>query len=239
MQTRKYSINAQLFAVTVLSAWLGLMIVSVPVHVYAQTAAVSKNQSTSGAETKAKETANESSELNLRDRAFSDPVLTFIEDVRKLASLDKYKLDDRELAEISMLTRKGSDTVSTSATSVNIWVRDAASVAAERLWKNLPKEYRFYRFDEKLNADVERCTVEFLLEDNGLVVTTKYNLASDEHANKLATAFNSFFAKNICECNDESENIIYQNTKALTEKNQVLVVTRLPRGSLDTLLDAK
>lgn len=237
MQTRKYSINAQLFAVTVLSAWLGLMIVSVPVQVYAQTAAVSKNQPASNAETKSsKETE---SGLNLKDRAFSEPVLNFIEDVRKLASLDKYKLDDRELAEISMLTRKGSDTISTSATSVNIWVRDAASLAAERLWKNLPKEYRFYRFDEKLNADVERCTVEFLLEDNGLIVTTKYDLASDEHARKLASAYNTFFTKNVCECNDESENIIYQNTKALAEKNQVLVVTRLPRGSLDTLLDAK
>ncbi len=239
MQTRKHSINTQLFVVTVLSAWIGLFVISVPTTVYSQSAKTTENQNKPNGEIKSlKENTDESDNLNLRDSAFSEPILTFIDDVHKLISINKYEISERVSVDISVSTVRHGKSQSVISTNHG-WISVAAQIPAETLSHNLPSGYEFYRYDKDIEAEAKHCTVEFILEDSGLVVTTKYELSSNEKANKLTSAFNSFFSKNTCECNDESDRVIYQNTKALTENNQILIVTRLPRGSLDALLKAK
>jgi len=53
---------------------------------------------------------------------------------------------------------------------------------------------------------------------------------------KLAAIYNAHFSFDSCPERGEPEAIFYQNTRALSENNQVLVVTRLPRAALSVLL---
>ncbi|HEV2912647.1 MAG TPA: hypothetical protein VGX92_04965 [Pyrinomonadaceae bacterium] len=55
---------------------------------------------------------------------------------------------------------------------------------------------------------------------------------SPEQARKIAAASNSYFRIAICHATREPAPLLYQNDRALIDRNRVLVVTRLPRASL-------
>ena len=55
---------------------------------------------------------------------------------------------------------------------------------------------------------------------------------SPQQARKLAAVSNSYFQIAACQPQGEPAEVFYQNTRALTDKNRILVVTRLPRAGL-------
>lgn len=58
---------------------------------------------------------------------------------------------------------------------------------------------------------------------------------SQQQVRKLAAANSSYFQLNVCHAEGEPAAVFYQNSRALTDKNQLLVVTRLPRAALVSL----
>lgn len=70
------------------------------------------------------------------------------------------------------------------------------------------------------------------------VLTTKAAFLQDNDftAHKLAVAYNASLDFQRCAARDIAEKIILENTRITFENNQVFIVTRLPRGSIDALL---
>jgi hypothetical protein len=53
---------------------------------------------------------------------------------------------------------------------------------------------------------------------------------------KLDATGNSFFRLDICRAQSGVEKNLYHNSRTLTDKDRLLVVTRLPRAGIDSLL---
>jgi hypothetical protein len=62
---------------------------------------------------------------------------------------------------------------------------------------------------------------------------------SPQQARKLAAVSNSYFQIAACQPAGEPAEVFYQNNKALTNLNRILVVTRLPRAGLPALPEAE
>jgi len=69
----------------------------------------------------------------------------------------------------------------------------------------------------------------------GLVAGAASQQLSPQQARKLAAVSNSYFQIAACQPVGEPAEVLYQNDKALTDVNQILVVTRLPRAGLAAL----
>jgi hypothetical protein len=72
-------------------------------------------------------------------------------------------------------------------------------------------------------------------ESQALVFHAFSQPLSPQQVRKLAATNNSYFQIAVCQSQGEPEENFYQNTRALIDKNQLLVVTRLPRAALTTL----
>lgn len=72
--------------------------------------------------------------------------------------------------------------------------------------------------------------VSYSIDQSGLMIKTS---RSDK---ENVGFFRIHFEQEAVALKDESVAQIYENTKATSENNQVLIVTRLPRGSLDALI---
>ena len=58
---------------------------------------------------------------------------------------------------------------------------------------------------------------------------------SPQKIRKLAATNSSYLQIAVCHAEGEPAKIFYQNSRALTDKNRILVVTRLPRAALVSL----
>jgi hypothetical protein len=59
-----------------------------------------------------------------------------------------------------------------------------------------------------------------------------YQQSSPQQARKLAAAAGSYFRFDAACADSQPAQLLYQNSRALTDKDQLLVVTRLPRAGL-------
>lgn len=78
----------------------------------------------------------------------------------------------------------------------------------------------------------------FQLKSNkdGLLSKINFNSAKIKKATHFALAFNQILNFERNKTQNFPEKVIYENTKVLSSNNQVFIVTRLPRGSIDSLL---
>ncbi len=217
--------NAQLF-ITVLCACLGLLTIGVPVQVKAQLVEDTKCSNEAPAEI----------EHLLNQKAFVNPLAEFVADIGKLISIDKYDLKERVFLEVNIKATPGGVNI-TGGSSGNSWLYVSAQKAAEEISYDYGYgDTELYRYDDELKQLVARFDVSFLLEDSSLVVKAKAKQSSPEQADKQAALYNSYFSLGSCRERGQPEGILYQNTRALVENNQVLVVTRLPRAALSVML---
>lgn len=70
---------------------------------------------------------------------------------------------------------------------------------------------------------------------------SRFNLKSrlDNDISPVSYSYNSSLSFLRCESQNKPENVILKNTQITYENNQVFIVTRLPRGSIDALLAQK
>jgi hypothetical protein len=175
----------------------------------------------------------------LNHNIFIEPLAEFVADLGKLISINKSDLAERYVDEISIETSRDGRMSISGSSSGNSWLHVATQAAAEEIAYNFSTDDEFYRYDEDWKQEVKHTVVTFLLEDSGLTVTAKHEHQLPQLAQKHAAVYNSYFSFGRCSADGEAKVILYQNTKALTENNQVLVVTRLPRAALAELLAAK
>ena len=176
---------------------------------------------------------------------YFDDLESLIEDLQKLHKIEKFDLDyDSFRFEESQIVKCNLETIRNAAISSNIdkvnnrWLIPAIVDATYNfegygfLGDCLPND----KFNKK-NA------VTYELKVNYDKAEFKFELSvikeSPQKAKQLAEKFNQ--ALDVYKVDDEEVIIkqIYENTTFSSENNQVFIVTRLPRGSLNTLLAEK
>lgn len=77
------------------------------------------------------------------------------------------------------------------------------------------------------------------IDDKSLVSELIVNKASKQRADQLAGSLKQFFDSRASLSTDQAVKEVYKNTQIRSKNNQVFIVTRLPRGSIDSLLARK
>jgi len=173
----------------------------------------------------------------LNSNFLSDGILAFVSDLQNLSEVGKYEKGERfnfQFTHKSTESERGR-IEDTSPLTSNEWVRLAASDRVENLCSS-----RFYRFDDELKTKASHSTVKFSWENDELIVKISKEQESNQIAAETADLYNEVFATGICtDYVEKSQKVIYQNSKAFAENNQVFIITNLPRASIDSLLADK
>lgn len=232
MQTKIH--NKTLF-VAALSVYLGLLIVGAPPQILAQqskTVVQAKSENTSlcataGAEVEA-----------LFDKAFFvKAVGDFLADVETLSKIGKFASQSFRLNDEIYIDENGRlRAIHGKGATPNRWLETAFRDFEEKLVAEIDKDLRLFSFRQNYSFNGARQDVKVELTPNNLIVQTSFDAISADQARSLANLYNSVFGLGACRENERK--VFYENTKASFENNQVFIVTRLPRGSLDSLLKA-
>jgi len=237
--------NNSVIFLTTLSVYLGLVLVGgATPSVLAQT----KNQVITETE---KPSENSSLCQNLSANAqllfdkgfFVVPIADFLKDLDSLSKLGKFSskfpFTQFFTYEFSIEDINGKPVTyygkGTNDPSRNHWFDAAFYDAVNKITTQLPdKEFRVNSSSNPYKNSLAQ-NVKFELNQNDFVAQISFDAASADKANQLIKLYNDSFALGACGLSD-SQKTFYQNTRATFENNQVFIVTRLPRGSLDELL---
>lgn len=178
---------------------------------------------------------------------YFDELENFIQDLQKLRRIEKFDLDyDKfKISEISFVpcNIEGDPIRSIFSTNAenkigNRWLEPALTDAKYSFegWNNISDCLE----DEKYKTGISKSS-DFKLSYDKTTLELKISFfkSSIQKAEQLAGNFNRAFE--LYEL-DEDEIIIkeiHENTSFKSENNQVFIVTRLPRGSIDALLAEK
>jgi hypothetical protein len=220
--------------VTVLSACLGLVIAGVPAQIQAQPTTArtaGEPQSASGVPQCSEAATPEVEKLLDHKKFISPPFLAFVAEVRELIVRgDLYDLDIS--LDAPFLGHVDHMTINRNSGS------EMSSAAAEEFASEVET---FLRITDALfyEQGIAHLSVTFKTTASELIANIVFKQHSPEHARKLVASFNAMFSAGGCRERGEPSELFYTNTKALTDNDQVLIVTRLPRAGLDVPLVEK
>jgi hypothetical protein len=164
----------------------------------------------------------------------SDGILEFVSDIQNLTQLGKYVKNESFSFQFDYKATEGGIGQTNFGATVgsNKWILLAASERVESLASN-----SFYRYDDELKANASHSKIKFTLENDVLSIEISKEKESGGIAEDLANTYNKAFEVGRCSRHIEKKpKIIYENSKAYKENNQVFIVTRLARASIDDLL---
>lgn len=167
---------------------------------------------------------------------------TFVDDLQKLAKIQKYnpKSDNPFFLESEFFLPKDTpnnlfyfpDSIIGVDSS---WLKTAINEAFGEINDEKFREIIDFLPDEKSGKIAKRYTLELRVEESGVELNISFKKSSASRASLLSENLNKAFAFNIRESKEKTVKVIYENTKATSENNQIFIVTRLPRGSIDSL----
>jgi hypothetical protein len=171
-------------------------------------------------------------------------ILTLLDDLEKLKQIEKNGGEQR--FEIECLYRRFEgfnaylvDKLEDDGNKQLLTACKAQTLVVASKFQNV-NPLNFYSYDDSLKAKATNTKVKFLSENGQLSLQITFKQKSLEEAQNLAGFFNQVFDyRSASKELDNYERLIYHNTKAATENNQVFIVTRLPRASIDDLLAEK
>jgi ribosomal protein L9 len=212
MTTRK-NYNSIVF-LTTLSVYLGLVLVGAPAPILAQVNSVT----------------SQNKNVNSEDEFNNKPIDEFTDKVRQL--INNGKLNLSKPFEIQFV----ADVVGKNFTNPKFQL-----IAGDSLIDELQRQW--FEAISKSNFPIDDSLVDaigFTAKNDGETLTTKVSLKvkKAENVSVFCSILNIgiFFASKEEGINFQKK-IIAKNTVVIPEKNQVFIVTRLPRGSLDALLN--
>jgi hypothetical protein len=226
---------------TTLSVYLGFVLVggAVAPSVLAQAATTRnfdiKNEIVVEDDLDKKPDDDEIKELQKLD--LSEPVLSFIDDLKKLASIGKFNLT----SEIStQAIFKGSPSTASASyfNKQDRWQSVASVDAIEKIYEATKYWSDYVEEPDSPEKDYHQ-TISLNFYSNGLELQVTLRKESKDAAAQFAGNLTQVFKVKLDRSKSVPSKQIYENTKAISENNQVFIVTRLPRGSIDSLLARK
>lgn len=227
--SKKNNYNSIVF-LTTLSVYLGLVLVSGATPTVAQNV----NNITLNCSNLEQKTDD------LGNLGISDSILYLVKDLRQLAGIGKFKTSSviayhlkyyehclGASGAISGEDQWASVTLGEAIDKINFksLCEFADIVREDTEFSNLGFQYKYF--------------AKYELNTQELKLTIAIQKFSETNAKQLAETLNQKFAVDFCISSETTIKQIYENTKATSENNQVFIVTRLPRGSLNALLAKK
>ena len=166
-------------------------------------------------------------------------VATFIEDLRRFKQEGKYKFDSGEILSIKC----GHSFCSDDGGSASISIRNDENElfgALQKLHERLDIAGRkdsskilFVGVSEETNKGCKDIGLSLSFSNKELEIAVRFSRESTPKAFAFTEHLNRHFADKSSISSDLLVKQLYANTKARFENNQVFVVTRLPRASID------
>ncbi len=240
--------NNSIVFLTTLSVYLGLVLIGAP-PVLAQ-AALTRNfdiQNEIEVKDDLDKKPKNNDELNdgvelIQQLNIAKAINNFLDDLKKLESIGKFnpKTDWNFSHKVWLQEFGATNSSSKNSDIYNPWLE----TAVRQLISTTEPEYLSSISDYLPNCNGESCretAVEIESNGNEFSLTFSFTKSSFDQAKVAAIAFNKVFVSQKIALKKTANLPIYENTKVTSENNQVFIVTRLPRGSLDELLkqDAK
>lgn len=164
-------------------------------------------------------------------------IIDFVADLKKLESIGKFDSQaDWDFSYRTVLEEFGTtNRISKTSDFVNRWLEPAVEELLLKTRSAYPSTVSEYLLNsEKQNS--RETTVEVRSADGEFLLNFGFVKKSPEQASAAVDAFNRFFIAKKVAVKNKAALSIYENTKAHAENNQVFIVTRLPRASIDELL---
>jgi hypothetical protein len=238
---------------TTLSVYLGLVLVASVPQVLAQPAATTKQFNVKD-EIEAKDDLDKNPDgeaiKSFLEKDYEAALSSFVEDLRKLKQDGRYRASGTKPFQISAFRRfcSAENEIATSsfdptdASDANAWIEDAfldihSSFTVANNW-NFATTPTFIKLPEGVSED-DRCKVFGLdTEINRSNFTVRITFSRETAANAalLAGTLDKYFIRKAARPRNTLTKQIYWYTRASADKNQVMIVTRLPRGSIAPLL---
>ncbi len=236
MTTRK-NYNSVLF-LTTLSVYLGLVLVGAPATVLAQAALTGrlevkdKIEKKDDLDKKPDDLADEKAQPH---ESGNRAVLDYAEVVRVLLEASRQANPNRFTFESE--TKSGYDD-DLQAKRFFFTSLERKEQDTRQIFHSINSAlYKLFKlFPAQTSYDESNVTVSFKLNDKAFTTESKYLQKDASGAQELFTAYNTSLEYLRRETVDERRSLILKHTEILAENNQFVVVTRLPRGSLDALL---
>jgi hypothetical protein len=174
---------------------------------------------------------------------------SIVELVRKLDAFSKDEKFDWEaktnLNVKNLIFCESNDFPSYLATSkhgTSVFNRNVSGVfdeAGVRIGRRLLKKKSDSRLGEFYSSLPETVNFSFWVENKSLSVEAQINLKTDTVALSFADLIAAYLSQTGSLTHESGTKIIAENTKSKADGTKVLIVTRLPRGSIDSLLATK
>ncbi|HEY0458720.1 MAG TPA: hypothetical protein VGC97_06165 [Pyrinomonadaceae bacterium] len=167
----------------------------------------------------------------------SEPIISFVEDLKKLATIGKYNLISGISTE-AVFKDSASNPTASYINNQDRWQTVATIDAIEKIYE-ATKYWSDYI--EEPDSQEKGChqTISLNFGSNGLELKVTLRKESKDSAAQFAGNLTRVFKVKLDQSKSTVDKQIYENTKAHAENNQVFIVTRLPRASIDSLLAEK
>lgn len=164
-----------------------------------------------------------------------DELVKEIEKFRKAGKIkanEKFALD----YDFGFFKLDSSPQFLSSGSRSNEDVAEILDQTAEKISRDLSKlENIFFKSDDRLGS----FDISFAIEQKDLNLKVKTSYPWNKDAQSIGRIFSKYFEQESIVRKNEPVGIVYDNTKIVTENNQILIVTHLPRASIDALLAEK
>lgn len=217
---------------TTLSLYLGLVLVSATPQVLAQTASTIHEYEINFAKKN-----KEEKDKPLDDKNLFIPQIIHL--VTELDSLNKEQIFDWnaknhfQIEGLSFCQSDNSPTFEGSSSLDNRKINEVFDNFAIRLGREISKRRAVSKFGDFYSQNI---SFDFLTEDSNFSIKTTVDNKNPQEFLAFLDELTAYFNKFSSFRNSSKERVVYENTKVTTENDQVFIVTRLPRGSIDSLL---
>lgn len=233
--------NKTLF-VAALSVYFGLLIVGAPPQILAQTALPQLVRQEIENDGEPESLTPKDDDYNaLLKSDYSRYFVEFVENLQKEAKVRGFQNNQYFSLEHTKVHPCSADEW---RGGYNFTVQDDSSVWTYSSLLVLTRSHDFGRLadclftEEVKSGRGETVTLKVRNNADGLMFEVIVTKSSARNADFLADNLNQVFPVKAAENDSEIPKLIYENTTAHAEKDQVFIVTRLPRAGLDSLLKA-
>ncbi len=231
------SYNSIVF-LTTLSVYLGLVLVGGTPPVLAH-AAMTKHFDIQN-EIEVKDDLDEKPDEN---DLFAQSILEIINDLDKPSKSKEFNWEAKSNVTVEELNFCESDNspAYSGSNSPNISERISIVIGKHdiQIGRNFNKLRSNFGLGDFYQGFPEGISFNLSTENKTLNLEIKVNIEGDDKSQKFFNLVNSSISQEKSSAKNSKSALIYENTTVAFENNQVFIVTRLPRGSLDALLANK
>jgi hypothetical protein len=234
MNNRK-NYNSIVF-LTTLSVYLGLVLAG-----GAMPSVLAQAATTRGFDIKNEIVVEDDLDKKPDDDLFAEAIVELVKNLNVLSDNEKFSWQNKSALTIEDLGFCESDNspsfLGSGAVSRN--VSDVFDKAGVKIGRKLFKKKSDFGLGDFYSDYPETITFKFLVENKSFNIETQINLKTDEAAQSFANLINTYLSQIESSASKTRTKVVAENTKSKVDAATVLLVTNLPRASIDSLLAEK